>query len=105
MDNLPDSWYVDYAAGSSSSSNVSPPNNAGATSALSAAERSKIGRLIQLVNLPHTRSETITQLNNIFKDNKDGTTRGLADQVLHNINTGPQVQYVGLENAFAGMRL
>nr|GEX10865.1 zinc finger, CCHC-type [Tanacetum cinerariifolium] len=31
----------------------------------------------------------------------DGTTRGLANQVLHNINTGPQVQYVGPENAFA----
>ncbi|GJX08850.1 CCR4-NOT transcription complex subunit 9-like protein [Tanacetum coccineum] len=73
MDNLPDSLYVDYAAGSSSSSNVAPPNNAGsAASALSATERSKIGRLIQLVNSPHTRSEAITQLNNIFQKNKAG---------------------------------
>nr|GEX21322.1 hypothetical protein [Tanacetum cinerariifolium] len=71
MDNLPDSLYVDYADGSSSSSNAAPPNNAGsATSALSATERPKIGWLIPLVNLPHTRSEAITQLNNIFQKNK-----------------------------------
>nr|GEX48122.1 hypothetical protein [Tanacetum cinerariifolium] len=71
MYNLPDSLYVDYADGSSSSSNAAPPNNAGsATSALSPTERSKIGWLIPLVNLPHTRSEAITQLNNIFQKNK-----------------------------------
>ena len=70
MDNFPDSLYVDYAACSSSSTNATPPNNAGATSALSASEHSKIRRLIPLVNLARTRCEAITQLNNIFKANK-----------------------------------
>ncbi|PWA84754.1 cell differentiation protein RCD1 [Artemisia annua] len=72
MDNLPDSLYVSYAVVSTSSTNVAPPNNAGATSALSASEGSKIRRLIPLVNLPRTRSAAITQLNNIFKANKAG---------------------------------
>ncbi|PWA76003.1 rcd1/Caf40 [Artemisia annua] len=72
MDSLPDSLYMDYAARSSSSTNAPPPNNAGATSALSASELSKIRRLIPLVNLPRTRSEAITQLTNIFKANKAG---------------------------------
>ncbi|PWA76004.1 cwfJ-like family protein / zinc finger (CCCH-type) family protein [Artemisia annua] len=72
MDSLPDSLYMDYAARSSSSTSAAPPNNAGATSALSASELSKIRRLIPLVNLPRTRSEAITQLTNIFKANKVG---------------------------------
>nr|GEY52220.1 cell differentiation protein RCD1 [Tanacetum cinerariifolium] len=81
MDNLPDSLYTDYADGSSSSSNAAPPNNAGsATSALSATERSKIGWLIPLVNSPHTRSEAIMQLNNIFQKNK--LTNGINHPIL-----------------------
>ncbi|PWA62662.1 cell differentiation protein RCD1 [Artemisia annua] len=72
MDSLPNSLYMDYAARSSSSTNAPSLNNAGATSALSASELSKIRRLIPLVNLPRTRSEAITQLNNIFKANKAG---------------------------------